>query len=266
MKTLHQHKLLIDTECPLCRVYSGAFEACGLLEKGSVVPYGVGSTAYSNIDTARAKDEIALINTANGSVEYGVDSLAKILGHSFGLIRFLAGLVWVKAFLKRMYSFISFNRKVIVPNKESTCHPSYSLKYRVLYIIMAGMSSSYILYRYSFKLQGWVSVQGYERELFLSFGQLVFQAFFLMGRPRRQIVDYLGNLSTVSLMGALLLALVMLVGKLVPISSLGYMMCFGAVVGLIFLEHWRRIKILNLPVWLCLTWVVYRMILLLLYI
>ena len=39
MKTLQNYKLLIDADCPMCRMYGNAFEAKGLIEKGTCSPY-----------------------------------------------------------------------------------------------------------------------------------------------------------------------------------------------------------------------------------
>lgn len=266
MKTLRDHRLLVDKECPLCRGYGAAFEAAGLLEKNSVMPYETGIDAFGNLDVERAKNEIALVNTADGSIIYGVDSLVKIVGHSSATIQRIASIAWVKMILLRAYRFVSLNRKVIVPSATSFCIPSYSFRYRILFILIANLLSSYVLYKYSFKLHDWISVSGYGRELCLSFGQLLFQSLFLIPGSSQRLFDYLGNLSMVSLMGSLLLVLVLVAGAIVPMAALVYAVCFGAVVGLIFLEHWRRIKILDMPAWLCLTWVAYRMMLLLLYI
>jgi hypothetical protein len=102
------------------------------------------------------------------------------------------------------------------------------------------------------------------RELLLAFGQIAFQGLFLVNKNFQTKVNYFGNLMTVSLMGALILAVMLFVGEFVTVPQIVFEGWFGITVLIMFVEHFRRIKILKLPHYLCYTWVLYRIIALLL--
>lgn len=78
-------------------------------------------------------------------------------------------------------------------------------------------------------------------------------------------MDYLGNMMTVSLFGALLLLPMLLIGSLWSgIPSWLFLTYFMAVVAVMLLEHARRMKILELGWWPSISWVLYRVIVLIL--
>jgi hypothetical protein len=93
---------------------------------------------------------------------------------------------------------------------------------------------------------------------------MVFQGVFLINQKRERILNYLGNLMTVSLMGSLLLLPILLVSIFIKIPETLSIVWFVVTVFLMLFEHHRRIKILELPFHLTFTWVVYRIIALLL--
>ena len=82
MKTLQNHTLIYDKDCPMCTLYSGAFIKCGMLENDGRENFSEMSAKNELIiDYERAKNEIALINQNSGEVRYGLDSLLVIIGH-----------------------------------------------------------------------------------------------------------------------------------------------------------------------------------------
>jgi len=84
MKTLKNHVILFDSECPMCQVYTQAFVQSGMLEKDSRAAYQTKmETVCPVIDRQRAVNEIALVNTQNGEVTYGVESLFKVIGNAW---------------------------------------------------------------------------------------------------------------------------------------------------------------------------------------
>jgi hypothetical protein len=74
--------------------------------------------------------------------------------------------------------------------------------------------------------------------------------------------EYLGNMMTISLAGALLLLPVLLLAKFIALTPIICTLCFLAVAGLMFLEHIRRTKLMHLGWLLTISWVVYRLLLL----
>jgi predicted DCC family thiol-disulfide oxidoreductase YuxK len=86
----------------------------------------------------------------------------------------------------------------------------------------------------------------------------------LVGLLRRdRLVHYLGNMMTVSLAGSLVLLPALAPGAAgLALSPLFYAAWFTAVVGLMFLEHVRRVKLLGIPAVATAGWVAYRLLVL----
>lgn len=265
MKTLQKQTLLYDDDCPLCQTYTSAFINYQLLDKG-------GRTAFSTIDPeelhyvnlSRAANEIALINTENKTVLYGIDGLLRVLGNSLPWIEKIGNWKPINYLLKKTYKFISYNRKVIIPqqkkdSKKNTCEPSFNIPYRIAYLLFGIFITTLVLFECSKMIQA-LPQSNYTRELLLATGQVFFQSIFLLQKDFRTILTYLGNLITVSVYGSLLLTPIILSHIFFAIPQNMVLFYFALTVGLIFMEHFRRIKILGLPGYLCITWILYRII------
>lgn len=268
MKTLQNHIILYDAECPMCSLYTGAFVRNGLLDADGREAYQHYSGASCpNLDWQRAVNEIALVNQSTGEVTYGIDSLLKVCGNAMPLI---APLLRWKPFLwlaSKAYAFISYNRRVIVPAPVSEnqfgYQPSFNIKYRIAWLLFAWVVTSCILGAYPWILAGIYTKGAISRELAINAGHILFQASVIFLYRKNKTWDYLGNLMTISLAGAL----VLLVSTLICVwLNLGWFisgLCFLAVVVLMFLEHLRRCKLLGIGYLPTATWVLYRVIVLL---
>lgn len=264
MKTLENQTLLFDEDCPLCQVYTTGFIKAGMLDENGKKPFSNLSEDEKNyIDIKRASNEIALVDNINKTVIYGIDSLLKVIGNSFPWMERIGSIRPVKFVLKKLYSFISYNRKVIIPNKKKEktiqCVPSFDYKYRILYIAFAILMTALTLYHFS-ELIPDLPKGNFSRELILALGQIVFQSLFLMKLDKKVILNYAGNLMTVSLFGSLLLTPILILNQFFILPEIIILGWFGITVLVMFAEHFRRIKLLELPNYLCYTWVIYRII------
>ena len=265
MKTLEHQTLLYDQDCPLCQAYTSGFIKTGMLDKNGKKPFAEISEEESHyIDIERAANEIALIDTQNKTTLYGIDSLLKVIGNSFPLIETIGKAKPVYLALRKLYSFISYNRKAIIPGPNATntklkCEPAFHFGYRFLYILFALVMTSVALYQYSKMLP--LPLQGnYIRECILTAGQLIFQGVFLLKKDKETIVAYWGNLMTVSFFGSLLLLPLLLLDTIIAVNEYVVLIWFGTTVLLMLKEHFRRIGLLKLPKYLSLTWILYRLI------
>lgn len=97
-------------------------------------------------------------------------------------------------------------------------------------------------------------------------GQVAFQWAFLLRHPREQKLSYAWILIAISSLGAILLwpmlALIAWTTAFARASVLFPLGWFFAVVGIMFVVHWRLVVRVHLPKWLCATWVIYRLCLL----
>ena len=102
------------------------------------------------------------------------------------------------------------------------------------------------------------------RELLLATGQIAFQSVFLIRFDRKTMLNYVGNLMTVSLFGSLLLLPILVTNSIFKINETIVLLWFGITVLVMLREHFRRVTLLELPNWLTATWIAYRIIALLL--
>ena len=263
MKTLENQTLLYDEDCPLCSLYTTGFVKSGMLDENGRKSYCQLSEEEQNfVDLKRAPNEIALVDNKTKTVTYGIDSLIKVIGFSFPLIEKIATIKPVHYVLRKMYSFVSYNRKVIIPGnvKEENklqCVPDFNYKYRFLFIAFALTVTTFVLFGYS-NLIPVLPKTSIVREVALAFGQIVFQSLFLLKFNKQTIINYAGNLMTVSLMGSLILLPILIVSQFINIPAIIILGWFAITVLIMFAEHMRRIKILKLPYYLCYTWILYR--------
>jgi hypothetical protein len=269
MKTLENQTLLYDEDCPLCSVYTTGFIKSGMLDENGRKSYCQLSPEEQNfVNLKRAANEIALIDNKTKTVIYGIDSLLKVIGFSFPWIEKAGTTKPIHFFLKKLYSFVSYNRKVIIPSKAKEenklqCTPDFNYKYRFIFIGFALTITTFTLFSYSNLIPD-VPKSSFAREVLVALGQIVFQSLFLLKFDKRTITNYAGNLMTVSLMGSMLLMPMLVLNQFINPPETMVLGWFGITVLIMFAEHLRRIKILNLPFYLSYTWVLYRIIALLL--
>lgn len=261
MKTLHNHVILYDADCPMCNLYTKAFVKTGMLDSNGRIPFSP-TELPQQVDVKRACDEIALVNCATHEVTYGIDSLFKILAHRFTFLNSLFKLSIFRAALSQLYAFISFNRKVIAPAAQTTssCTPSFNLSYRIAYLIFSWVLTSLILTSFATHLP--IPATSFGREFLICGGQLLFQGSVVWFTNRNRAFDYLGNMMTVSLIGGLMLLPMLAIHSLHAIPSFAFLVWFAIVVALMLFMHMHRVKLLQASGWLTLTWIGFRILVL----
>jgi hypothetical protein len=100
-------------------------------------------------------------------------------------------------------------------------------------------------------------------ELGMVLGQVVFQWLVLWRRPWDDKLRYALILIAISGLGAALLWPLLLWHRLAPVGAVVALLYFFSVVAIMFIAHWRLVKRAKLPTILCVTWVVYRLLILL---
>lgn len=268
MKTLAGHVIIYDADCPLCKAYTGVFVRKGLLpSEGRLAFQRMDTHTESLLDLDRARSEIALVNTSTGEVQYGLQSLVTIMGHSFPFLAPVLRFRPLRWLLQRLYYLISYNRKVIAAvtptgNARMTCNPPMNLPYRLVYLLLSWLFTSFILLHYSGLLEGLIPASSFGREFLICGGQMFFQGCVLLVLRREMLVEYLGHMMTVSLMGALILAPMLLLAPLLPAAPWAYTAYFMGVVAFMLYEHMRRMHLLGLGLVPSMSWVLYRVLVL----
>jgi predicted DCC family thiol-disulfide oxidoreductase YuxK len=269
MKTLKNHVVLFDAECPMCSMYTNAFVKTGMLDNNGREAYQtIPQNACPVYDRQRAVNEIALLDMKSGEVTYGIKSLFKILGNAWPLFTPLFAFkpfVWL---MSKVYAFISYNRRVIIPpTREDAAfayQPTFKLHYRIAFLLFTWFCTGFILTQYAHLLVGMVPLGNAYREYIICGGQIIFQALVISTYAKEKIWTYLGNMMTISFAGSLLLLIPLTISHWFKLGPFIYTLCFMGVAGLMFLEHIRRTKLLALGWAMTITWVSYRIVLLVL--
>jgi hypothetical protein len=266
MKSTDEHVMIYDDECGVCSLSARGLMKTGLLDKNSSVSFSEASERLKRqLDVPKACNEIALINLRTGATIYGISSLLLIVGNRFPFLKPFFRIPAIQFFLKKIYSFISFNRKVIIPGEKfeegHVCKPAFNLKYRAAYIVATWFVTAFILNIYAALLFPVLPAGNFYREFVICGGQIVFQSIMLAFIKKERIIHYLGNMMTISMGGAILLLAITPL-KFFIHSLILFSGWFAVVVSLMFLEHIRRSKILGLPWIVSATWVLYRLIVL----
>lgn len=259
-------KLMIDRDCPMCCLYGKAFKACGLLPQDGLMPYqDVTADVASNVDMHRAKNEIALYRKDSGETIYGIEAMSSIISQNIPWLENLLKWSPIQAILSMLYSFISYNRKVIYPTRTDgnarTCTPDYNATYRWAYLIMVALATGFILNCFMAELTLLFPYHPM-REYIICFGQIFWQMAFISTIAHEKRMEYLGNMSTVSLLGGLMLIPVLIVESIFNLGAAFLLPAFFIIVTLMFFEHIRRCSIMNLPFSMTVSWVCYRMLIL----
>ncbi|RYY40593.1 MAG: DUF393 domain-containing protein [Chitinophagaceae bacterium] len=263
MKTLKEHTILYDAVCPMCTLYTGAFVKGKFLDEQGRAPYqSLSPGSCPALDRDRAVNEIALLNRRTGEVTYGVASLFKILAYRWPALRLLFDWRPFAWFIQRLYSLISYNRRVIMPaaGEAAGAAPAFHRGWRAAWIGLCWLLTAFVLQNYSVRMQGLVPGGAPWREYLVCGGQVLWQGALVMRLARERTWDYLGTMMTVSLAGAIALALLALLQDIVGLADpMVAASCFCAIAGLMLAEHARRCRLFELPWGVTIGWVLYRL-------
>jgi len=135
--------------------------------------------------------------------------------------------------------------------------------YRLLIMLGCILFTAFTLSQFSLLIQSFLRIPyDWKLELSIVTGQMVFQFPFIYRKPLSVKWVYFENMLMVSWIGSLLLVPILLVNHFYPLTIEVNVIYFGVVVSTLFLEHRRRIKKLQLPEYLCYTWILYRLLIL----
>ncbi|RZK97872.1 MAG: DUF393 domain-containing protein [Pedobacter sp.] len=190
----------------------------------------------------------------------------KVLGNSMPVFKPLFTWTLFGWMMSKIYAFISYNRRVIIPTAPGTSknefQPSFRLEYRLLYLVFTWIVTAFILNKFSALITDLVQPGEWYREYFICGGQILFQAVVILLLNPQKVWEYLGNMMTISLAGALLLVPLLIINSFVSITPVANAVYFIVVAGLMFAEHIRRVKLIELSAALSITWALYRLLIL----
>ena len=254
--------LIYDDDCPLCVAYTSAFVKTGLLTREGRKSFtAVTPKLLHTINWQRSVNEIPLLDPTTKQVWYGIDALLEILGQKCALIKTIGRFTPVNWFLKKLYSFISYNRKVIVAVKTSPfkvdCTPSFNLFYRVLFLAIFLVVNTLMIIPVHQHL--FTQLPGYSLSLtqllILHAIMVAFNCTIALFLPQKTALEYLGQVNMLTLVTNLLLIPLVITDTFIQPGNwvnYGYLILVSIV---IFLEYFRRMNYANMidRYWLVLT-------------
>lgn len=152
---------------------------------------------------------------------------------------------------------------LLVVKKGHKLQPILRLDYYIAYLLFTWVFTAFILSHYTELISGLLPLGHNYREYFICGGQIFFQGVVARMTCKHKAYNYLGNMMTISFGGALLLLPVMLIAQWININPLFYAGWFFIVAGLMFMEHIRRTKMMELDWTLTISWAFYRLMILL---
>ena len=217
---------------------------------------------HSILDVNRARNEIALVDIENQKVTYGLQSIYVIILNRFPMLKAILFNPIIKGFFSVLYNLISYNRKVIMPQRVHhdylNCIPDYNKTFRWFYLFLSGIVVSSILYMVNGYLSAVLEPSNVLREIGLTVGLVLFQGAWLYFLFPKKVMDYLGNMMTISLFGAMAVLPILGIYVLSGINQPSMLLIGIAIVVIgMFLEHIRRVQLLRLPFYVTIGWVVF---------
>lgn len=262
---IQSRKLIIDENCPICASYGNWFIKLKLIDKQTIVHYQtINQKLFDQIDAERAKSEVAFLNPRSGKIKYGIDAFLEILTQKSKVLKSFFSLVIVYFLAKKLYRFISFNRHMIsgglfVENTQRNCVPAIHKPYRWAYLIIAALFTGFMVNEFTFLVDQKAGVSHSAwREYVVCFGQVVWQFIALSFIHSNKRLAYLGNMSTVSIIGGVLLIPLLLLNFFFDLSLIQLLLGFSLIVSTMLVLHIKRCKQLGLPLLVSLSWVVFR--------
>ena len=203
-----------------------------------------------------------LFRSVTGETTYGLDSMLKIISNRYSFVAKLFSIKIIYWLFTKLYFFISFNRKVIAPSKQSatTCYPDFNFKYRILFLVFCWAITTWILHAFT-AIFHFKSYSTYT-EAILLIVQIPIQYVVIKNKTKEVFVNYLGHLLFLSFFGSLLLIPIILINHFVLVSLIVNSIYFFTVVFVLIIMHFKRVKLLELNNSLCYSWIAFRLLIL----
>lgn len=276
MRTSAQKAIIYDDNCPMCALYTQGFVKLDVLRPENRVAFrNLGEQNLADqIDLFRARHEIPLVDLAGGPTLYGVDAMLCLIAQRIPLFGHLVHCQPAYQFFKRLYSLVSYNRRIIIPARLEgapdtqtpigantpafDCTPVFHRTYRLAFIAFAIVFSSLVTYAFGESLNRYLSEPngGWKMLLIAGTGwvvQMLLAGIFL----KENKIDYWGHLGVLMVLGVLILLpgiwLTHFFGPQSPwLSILSVVLSSSTMLW----QHTRRIILLGLSQWWSFVWLI----------
>lgn len=130
------------------------------------------------------------------------------------------------------------------------------------YIVFVALITGYILNQFTIHVTNFIGLppNHYLFEYELAFGQIIWQGIAIQFFSKKQRLVYLVNMSSVSLIGSILLLPLILTHQVFQLPESSLIAYFFLVVSYMIIDHLRRCKLLGLPIYITFSWVCFRLV------
>jgi hypothetical protein len=155
METFKTKTLVYDATCPMCTWYTGKMITTGLITESNRVAFPqLDIDNQCKLDLHRSRHEIPMIDETTGEITYGLDALTLIFSNTYPTLKPLITQHWFKTLLRPVYSFISYNRRIIAggaPENAGTLSfaPDFNLSWRLALITIGFGYTALCIYLFS---------------------------------------------------------------------------------------------------------------------
>lgn len=265
--SLENHFLLYDKDCPLCCWYTDFLIKIKVLKVENRMPYqDVDREKYNTVNYVLAQNKIALLNTNNGSVIYGIDALGVLLNVYLPFVSLFLSFKPFHWLVDKLYLFISMNRKVIMPvscSENASCNPTRDWFWRIFFAGICFYLSinpiSYFLQSDFFLCYNYIADNYVAYYLFILVAIQFITISFL---NELNLYEYIGQLAFLTFIGAIALFIFTKINYILSYFNIDNQMIgiieLLVVMSWMFFEHKRRIKILDIKKELNYTWLIYH--------
>jgi len=242
--------IIYDNNCPLCAAYTSAFVSTGLITSNHRIPFCEVNNRLNKlehppaIDWNKARHEIPVVDVTTGEVVYGVDALVSVLKQKMPFIATVANAPLLRGFFRKLYKFVSYNRKIIVANPNGMvgdfdCSPDFHLKSRIMLIGLCALLASFNMYITMQSLQ-WSSNHILPAYVTTAIAMIV--TLLLKVKHVQWLADSFAHASIVCFIASLLLMTATMMKNFFAASTLVYVVMITLVVGVVSKQAWQRIQ------------------------
>jgi predicted DCC family thiol-disulfide oxidoreductase YuxK len=219
--------LIYDDKCPMCVAYTSLFVKWGILNASGRKSFTTVSPQLLAItNESRSKNEIPLIDTATNKVYYGIDALLELLNTKIYGIKAIGKFAPINFLLKKLYSFISYNRKVITAvkcsNGQYDCSPTFNYKWRSIFLITFLITNTLML----FPVQTNVLANSIFSNSNIFYTQLLHTILVCINialaftLPKHKAFEYLGQVNMLAILTIASLSILMCINKYFFMNSI----------------------------------------------
>lgn len=257
-----ENKILVyDDNCPLCACYSLLFVRCGLLPANGRKPFSaIAPELLEMIDFDRSRHEIPLIDISTRKTLYGIDALLELLAQKISIIKTIGQWTPVHYLLKKLYKFISYNRKVIVAvacgQGKIDCAPDINYFYRYAFIVFFFLMNALLLSPlHTVLMKAMPAANITLPQILLSYAAIMlFNGALAATLKKQSAVALLGQATMLSLLALLLvlpLRMVYLLAPSIPVAFLyAYLFAVAAFIAREYIRRMNYIDVLSSSNWM----------------